>query len=209
MLTLNKFAAIALLPLVFLGSCASRSMDRLGSYMTGAFSSAEQAAADPEFRVIVLHMAPIWPKRSDGRWLYVEQAAEEALDKPYRQRIYRLTENPRDKTLISDVYELPGDPLKFAGAFNHPEMFGALAPADLTPRAGCSIILQEQPDGSFKGSTLGAGCPSTLRGASYATSEAEITAEGLRTWDRGYDSSGKQVWGAVKGPYVFKRVMVK
>ncbi|MDH3592370.1 MAG: CpcT/CpeT family chromophore lyase, partial [Planctomycetota bacterium] len=59
--------------------------------MTGTFSSREQAVADPDnFRAIRLVMLPIWTQRGDGPWLYVEQAAEDALGRPYRQRVYRL-----------------------------------------------------------------------------------------------------------------------
>jgi hypothetical protein len=33
----------------------------------------------------------------------------------------------------------------------------------------------------------------------------KVNPEGLTTWDRGFDASGKQVWGSVKGAYEFKR----
>ena len=62
----------------------------LATAMTGNFTSAEQAKADPDFKVIHLHIAPIWTERTDGPWLYMEQAAASSLDKPYRQRIYHL-----------------------------------------------------------------------------------------------------------------------
>lgn len=55
----------------------------------------------------------------------------------------------------------------------------------------------------MRGATTGDGCGSALRGAAYATSEVVLTPDTLRSWDRGYDKAGKQVWGAVKGPYVF------
>ena len=29
--------------------------------------------------------------------------------------------------------------------------------------------------------------------------------EVLTSWDRGFDSNDKQVWGATSGPYVFKK----
>jgi len=58
----------------------------------------------------------------------------------------------------------------------------------------------------FEGSTVGEGCGSSLRGAAYATSEVELWPTYLRTWDRGFDARGEQVWGATEGPYVFERV---
>ena len=65
----------------------------LAEWMSGSFSSAAQAADDPEnYFDIRLEMVPIWSERSDGPWLYVEQAAASALDRPYRQRVYHLVE---------------------------------------------------------------------------------------------------------------------
>lgn len=184
----------------------SEDLNTLQAWMTGSFSSAAQAAADPKnYFDIRLHMTPIWPGRGDAVWLYVEQAAAGRLDKPYRQRIYRLTQTGPN-TFLSEVFTLPGDPLTFAGAYANPAMFASVTPDSLTPREGCAIVLHRSQDGSFNGGTSGSGCASDLRGAAYATSQAHITADSLRTWDRGYDDQGAQVWGAEKGPYIFVRV---
>lgn len=181
-------------------------IDQLLKFMVGSFSSEEQSKADPEaYFDIRLHMVQIWKDRTDGKWLYVEQAAAAKLDKPYRQRIYRLHET-KPGEFVSDVYELPGDPLTYAGAFNDVDKLKGLTPDQLLTRDGCSIILHRSQDGTFNGATDGTGCASTLRGAAYATSEAHIGPDGLRTWDRGYDKDGKQAWGAEKRPYQFKRV---
>lgn len=181
-------------------------LSTLAAWMTGSFSSAAQAAADPEnYFDIRLNMAPIWPARGDAVWLYVEQAAAGRLDKPYRQRIYRVTQTGPN-VFLSEVFTLPGDPLAFAGAYANPAMFASLTPDALTARDGCAMVLHRSQDGSYNGGTSGSGCASDLRGAAYATSQAHITAESLRTWDRGYDDQGAQVWGAEHGPYVFERV---
>ncbi len=177
----------------------------LAAWLCGSFSSAAQHQADPEnFFDIRLHMMPIWPARTDGPWIYVEQAAAEKLDQPYRQRVYRLC--PRsDGTIESIVYELPGDPLRFAGAWRDPSILDRLTPDQLILREGCSLILRRTAAKCFVGRTAGQDCASTLRGAAYATSEATVTPDELITWDRGYDAEGRQVWGATKGGYVFRR----
>ncbi|KAL3512056.1 hypothetical protein ACH5RR_024773 [Cinchona calisaya] len=42
-------------------------------------------------------------------------------------------------------------------------------------------------------------------GATYSTSELSVLKNNeVRTWDRGYDEEGNQVWGAIGGPYEFK-----
>lgn len=80
-----------------------------------------------------------------------------------------------------------------------------LAPKMLKEKDGCAIWLKATSVG-FAGSTRGDGCKSSLRGASHTTSEVKIAVGQLASWDRGYDANGKQVWGAVKGPYVFRKL---
>ncbi len=181
-------------------------LDQLVKFMVGSFSSQEQSKLDPEgYFDIRLHMVQIWRERTDGRWLYVEQASAAKLDKPYRQRIYRLHET-KPGEFTSEVYEFQGDPLQYAGAFMDLAKLQGVTPDNLVARDGCQIVLHHAEDGTFRGATQGTGCVSSLRGAAYATSEAIIGPDGLRTWDRGYDKEGKQVWGAEKGPYDFRRV---
>lgn len=185
---------------------ADADFDALVSMMVGSFSSAAQAAADAEnYMDIRLEMVRIWPERTDGAWLYVEQAAASALERPYRQRVYRVHRTGANE-FRSEVYTLPGDALAFAGAHNDAGKLAGLKPESLTLREGCALTLHRSADGSFNGGTSGGGCASDLRGASFAVSEAHIGPEGLRTWDRGYDAKGVQVWGATEGPYRFVRV---
>lgn len=198
---------LVLASLAAVASCASiprtpvSDVDVLVERMSGSFASTAQAASDKDYLDIRLEMAPIWTSRTDGRWLYVEQARADRLDKPYRQRVYRVHEGAQG--LVSDVYTLPGNALDWAGAWKEPKRFDALDPARLEAREGCSIYLERRGGGAFAGSTRDRACPSELQGASYATSEVVITESMLESWDRGFDGDGKQVWGAVKGAYQF------
>jgi hypothetical protein len=176
---------------------------QLAEMMTGSFSSEEQAAADSAYFDIRLHMARIWPERDDGFWLYVEQAAAGSADRPYRQRIYHLRRTSAD-TLASAVFVLPG-PEAFVGAWQDPGKFAGLTPDSLSEREGCAVFLTRLDDSTFGGGTRGGECSSSLRGASYATSEVEVRSDGLLTWDRGFDAAGNQVWGATRGGYVFRK----
>jgi CpeT protein len=175
----------------------------LYGYMQGSFSSQQQSKNDTDYYDIRLHMSPIWPESNNGKWLYVEQAMVSALDKPYRQRFYKLIQLA-DGSIESIVYTV-SDPLRFAGAWKTPEMFEQLSVDSLELRDGCSIILRKLDDGSFKGSTNANNCPSNLRGATYATSEVVVQHDKMISWDRGFDSRDKQVWGAEKGGYIFMK----
>lgn len=171
--------------------------------LTGDFSSAEQAKGDKDYLVIHLHMRPIWKTRTDGPWFYVEQAAATAVDKPYRQRIYQLVQRA-DGNVESLVYTFD-EPLRLAGAWRQPERLDALSPSDLKLRSGCAVLLERKPDGTYAGATVGKACASDLRGAAYATSVVTLGAGEFVSWDRGYNATDVQVWGATAGPYIFRR----
>lgn len=212
----NLTIALALLADASLAGCADRWIEcggpidpiyTLADEMTGTFSSAEQSAADPEnYFNVRLVMTPIWFNRIDGKWFYVEQAIATSAAKPYRQRVYHVTAEA-DGTFHSAVFTLPGDPLRFSDGSGKPNAaFNEVTPETLKARDGCTVVLRAQPDGSFAGGTVGKDCPSDRQGAKYATSEITISENQIVSWDRGFDEAGKQVWGAEKGGYVFKRV---
>jgi len=171
--------------------------------MTGSFSSELQSLNDSDYYHISLHMAPVWSDRKDGYWLYVEQAMASAPEKPYRQRFYQVILKD-ENTIESKVFTI-NDPLRFTGAWQKPELLNNITPDSLELRTGCSILISKTAAGVYKGSTNGNSCPSNLRGAAYATSEVTINSKQMISWDRGFDTSGKQVWGAEKGGYHFDK----
>lgn len=199
------FIGITIVAVLLNLSCTQKvnDLERLAEWMSGSFSSVEQAARDSNFFDIRLQMMPIWKDRTDGIWLYVEQAAADYLDKPYRQRVYKLLQED-ENTFMSMVYTL-NDPLRFAGAWQDETPLAGLTPDSLTEREGCAIILKKEGSDVFTGSTVDKNCSSNLRGASYATSEVTIRPTELISWDRGFDAEDNQVWGAATGGYIFKK----
>jgi hypothetical protein len=178
-------------------------MDYLVEYMTGSFSSKEQAEKDTNYFNIELEMVQIWKDRTDGPWIYVEQALAENKDKPYRQRVYHL-KNRADLRIESIVYTIP-DPLRFAGDYKKEFPLLRITPDSLKLREGCDVVLYMDDNGYFEGATVDKNCSSDLHGASYATSEVIIYKDKLISWDRGFNENGEQVWGATEGGYIFKK----
>lgn len=183
---------------------ASSNLDAVIDMMTGSFDSSAQAARDSAYYDISLEMHEIWQDRDPAvRWLYVEQAVSSMKDRPYRQRVYRVAYDAQRDAIESRVYELP-DPEKYVFAWQDGGLFDQLDPDALILREGCSVYLTSD-GGCYEGSTEDDACKSSLRGASYATSSVQICAEGITSWDQGWDDTGTQVWGAVDGGYVFLR----
>ena len=213
----TRFLTAALLLLLAAAACAppppgdadhrpataDEGLETLALLMHGYFSSRAQSEADSSYYDVRLRMIPIWPALApEEHWLYVEQSIAGHEDAPYRQRLYRLTR--ADAGLYeSAVFTLP-DPERFVGA--SPAEFRNLSPEDVEPRTGCSAFLTRAGARSFRGGTRGEGCASDLRGARYAVSSVSLDEKGMTSWDRGFDAAGKQVWGAVKGGYVFDRL---
>ncbi len=179
------------------------SLERLATAMIGSFTTAEQALADQDFRNITLHVSRIWSDRSDGRWLYLEQALTDAPEHPYRQFIYQCTAR-EDGDIDVHIFNLP-DPIAATGAWKNPALIDKLSPADCTLQRECTLIIQVQSDGSFSGKTAGRGGASELRGASYATTELSISTQQIKIWDRGYNAQGTQVWSSINSGYLFKK----
>jgi CpeT protein len=172
--------------------------------MNGYFTSEKQSHDDSAFFDIRLRMEPIWPEQQDVYYLFVEQAMSTAQDKPYRVRIYKVVkENETDFT--SYIYKLK-DQSRFIGKKGTDEVFKTLTPDSLQMLDGCEVKLKfDENKWEFTGSTGNNTCPSDRNGASYTTSKVTINDQRMISWDQGWNKEGLQVWGAVKGGYIFEK----
>ena len=177
-----------------------KDLKKLYKIMAGEFSSEQQSKNDSSYFHIMLRMKPI-VLNNDGYWFYVEQSMAAMQEKPYRQRVYHLYIQD-DTTIMSKVFEVKNSS-QYINAWKDESKLKNITTDSLIDRQGCGIFLHKQQDKTFKGSTPFKECLSTLRGATYATSEVTIYKNKLVSWDRGWDKNDKQVWGAVKGGYIF------
>jgi len=181
-------------------SAAPSDLERLAAMMEGNFASTAQSAKDTSYQDIRLHFKRIWQNRTDGVWFYGEHAVAQMQKKPYRQRIYRLQQR-EDSTIEMAVYTI-NDPLRFAGEWKKLKLLYTLPPDSLVLHGGCSIFLHKSGT-DFTGSTREGKCLSDLHGATYSTSTITVTPKTFLSWEQGFSTSGKQVWGSAKGPYQF------
>lgn len=174
--------------------------NKLARWLSGQFDSKEQSVTNRSYFNITLAICPVALPELGKHVLYVEQAVAGSL--PYRQRLY-VVEAVDDATGRSRVFEPKNaDSLVGLCAAKSPP---TLAAKDFEEKLGCSVVLAWNGE-RFEGKTpADPKCPSDHEGATYATSDVTLGARELRSWDRGYDATGKQVWGATAGPYVFVR----
>ncbi|MBO85089.1 MAG: hypothetical protein CL927_06995 [Deltaproteobacteria bacterium] len=177
-------------------------VDELERLLIGFYDSSEQATTSRDYYNIMLTMCPVSLPGLGERVLYVEQASADTPRQPYRQRLYAIVPGATESQAISRVYELAG-PGSFVGACEDAENF-AVDMDRVLLLEGCDVTLDW--DGTqFVGGTDGDSCGTDFGGATYATSEIVLDEDILVSWDRGYDASGRQVWGATGGGYQFIR----
>jgi CpeT protein len=173
-------------------------LNELVTIMQGQYSSEAQSKRDTSYFNISLRMIPIWKKR--GHYLYVEQAMFTKQEKPYRVRIYKVSQ--RGDEFVSEIYTLKNEK-EWIGKWKTPEAFDVLTEQDIELKEGCEVVLKRVSKNKFSGQTGIKTCPSELRNASYATSKVTITENEIVSWDQGFDKNDQQVWGAEKGGYEF------
>ena len=178
-------------------------VDRLADWLSGSFENATQADADPAFARLSLNSCRVWPDRTDGRWIYLEEAPADDLDRPTRREMRRIRIDDQ-ATLVSEVFAFPTGSTPPAGSWRHPENLDAVDPFLLLPNEGCTIHLTGTGD-AFRGETRGRGCQAPGRDATYVTSDVVISAAEISFWERGFNDLGDHVSGSEKGPILFER----
>lgn len=186
------------------GPAAETTEARLYRWLTGRYDSIKQSQTDRSYYAINLTMCPVDAAKYGVHTLYVEQAM--AGRAPYRQRLYVVEAAADDRTqAVSRVFEFnePDLMIGFCKGQTNTLPTGVVA----QEKQGCGVtVTWNAASATFTGGTTGQGCASSLNDASYAASEVILGADRLVSWDRGYDDTGKQVWGATKGGYIFDRL---
>lgn len=174
----------------------------------GSFSNVSQATGNAAYDTVEAEVVRIWPDRTDGIWMYQEQAILAVNDaplangktRPYFQRIFRLL-GTGGKTVVRENYELPNRKT-YIGAYQNPTLFGELDPKSLI-LGGCGNQIVRVAKGYWR--TTMEPCANTYKGATHMTSLSVYTPDTMVNWDRGFDASGAVVWGPPDGGYIFKR----
>ena len=177
-------------------------LNELSLWMEGSFSSLAQARADSNYLNVNLEVRQIWKEDSLAVWLYVEQAAAFAPDKPFLQRIYRLNQTGK-KLITNQVFKIP-KARAFIGAYLNPWKFDRLSQDSLIPLGGCSMDLTYKK-GKFVGNISENQCENSWGGASYVTSELTVSESKLISLNQGWNGDGEQVWGPKEGGYIFEK----
>ncbi len=189
------------MPLAAQGS-SDASIAEILKRLTGTFDSQEQAVRDAAFQNVRVVGVEV-PRSRIGlgaKVVYIEEAEAGKPDRPFRQRFYLLVPG-EDGSVSLRLYE-PQQAILVAGKWRDPSDLALFGDRDLRERKGCTITLRR--GGSvWEGATAGSLCASSVRGATTTTSHLALHADRIEWWDRGFDASGRKVWGPSAGPTVY------
>ncbi|ELR96845.1 chromophore lyase CpcT/CpeT [Gloeocapsa sp. PCC 73106] len=177
----------------------------LASYLAGEFENREQAIAEPAWYVnLRLWLRPVPDLWSDSLTLFAEQASTLKLDQPYRPRLLRLRQAPE---LVVEHYMFK-ELQAFIGSGRQPEKLKALTLEQIEFLPGCTLKVQQHNQQFQALPQPGETCCFQYQGSTYQVSLGfEVNEAELSTYDRGIDSAtGKAIWGAILGPYRFKKL---
>jgi hypothetical protein len=180
--------------------------EEYASVVVGSFTSAEQSSMSEGYGTVENETRRIWPERTDGVWLYSENAwmgdtpsevDPSAKDTPYFQSITRIY--PAGPGMVlTEAYGV-ADRGAAKGGWRNPEAFKP----EWLGEKNCSGQLERVAHGYWMGAFS---CINTFRGASYLRSKRVRTPDSYANWDAGIAADGSHVWGPARAGYIFKRV---
>lgn len=170
------------------------------THLVGAMDTSTQAKANPDAPNVRITTCKVQVLDTNSVFLYQEQALTKQLSKPYRQRFLRIAPT-KDNLLVESKTFKPVNPKTWIGLCSKPE--AQIVQRRELGESNCSVFLKKTGN-SYVGETSPGGCPSNFRGADRITNTIILHQTGMDTRDRGFDATGKQVWGAKDALYQFR-----
>lgn len=147
-----------------------------------------------------------WKSDDSTLWVYEEINFVNHDDQVYRQLVWSFKADPTGK-IIANQYLLQKGWL-FTGAWKNADRLRQLSSEYLASSPFCELIFTRISKYYFKGSTKKNGCANHYKNAVFFSDVFNLTQLQLDFWDRGYDASGKLVWGSAKeGIHFVRKVM--
>lgn len=177
----------------------------LARWFAADFSNQQQAFENPPFFAhIRVCMRPLPFALFGATSLFVEQAYDYALTRPYRMRVIKLLTNAGRIEIENYMIK---DEARYYGASRDLARLHQLTAVELEKLPGCNMQV-EWTGHSFKGTVEpGKACIVVRNGKeTYLDNEFEVDDQVFISRDRGRDpETDEHVWGSIAGPFRFVR----
>ncbi|MGV2827296.1 chromophore lyase CpcT/CpeT [Myxosarcina sp. GI1(2024)] len=180
------------------------SVEKVVAHLEGIMDTSAQAAANPNranVRMTTCRVKTTNDTNSNTVYLYQEQALNQNLASPYRQRLLEITPAEERHEVVSRSYKLD-NPQNWNGLCDRP-LAERVIDSERLGKPVCSVFLEPLVN-VYLGRTQPGGCPTNYRGAVTITNSIILHARGMDTWDRGFNAKGDRVWGADETGYQYR-----
>jgi CpeT/CpcT family (DUF1001) len=186
-------------------------LTRLAAFLAGEFTNRDQAIAEPMWYVhLRLWQRPI-ALFADSITLFAEQASIVDLENPYRQRLMRIQPVPNRPDAVQVQYYAFKNPDGVRGAGQKPERLASIRLPDVDLLPGCLLEVnwEKTPHGDRAIATPAPNsrCFFTYQGeVRQVVLGFEVSPQDYLTYDKGVEpDTGKALWGAIMGPYRYRK----
>ncbi|WP_103863707.1 chromophore lyase CpcT/CpeT [Aquimarina sp. I32.4] len=214
---MRQLLLIIFLPTLFT-SCNSKpvkdaELHNLVTLLIGKFSNKEQVENDTDFSHLNLVNIRIWKDRP-GYWIYSEVYSAKENQKIHNQKISHY-ERMDSSTFKKTIYKISniknntdtnsiGDKKSM---INNLEFFDNLSIERLKLETGCHVYFKKKTSTIYSGKTSKKSCYCSSEQLNYSTSSYVVSRDKISIWTKGYNKKGKQVWGNIKGPFKYKKLV--
>jgi hypothetical protein len=188
-------------------------LETLAQYLAGEFENREQALLQPAWYVnLRLWLRPVNIFTDQSISLFAEQANIVNINQPYRPRLLRLKYSETEpETLEVEHYKFK-DINYVKGAGNNREILAKITPEQIEFLPNCTLKVEiETRESGYHFKAL----PTTEKPCSFSYENKEyqvklgfeVNEKELLTFDKGIDKdTGKAIWGALMGPYIYQKI---
>jgi hypothetical protein len=181
---------------------------QLGQQLAGCYDNRDQAMAEPIWYVsLQAWWRPVPLFQADSITLFGEQANILQPDRPYRQRLIRLSA-PQGK-LQAQFYQFQ-QPDLVLGAGAKAELVETIVTADIQALSTGILTVQPAPNGFSAQPNPGERCCFSFRDRQGIEKQGlvelgfAVMPEQWHSYDKGINpETGQAIWGAMMGPYKF------
>lgn len=171
--------------------------------ISGTFSSEAQSKIELGYNDLTLVNISIW-KDKPGYWLYSENFLSKQYSNVILQRIINIERI--DSTTIKTTQYNINKPDAYKNAWKDVKLFDNLDVNELTQKTGCEIFYIKKTSTIYQGQSKPKTCLSKLDNVSFIMTNIVLSEDKISVWVKGYNESGKQIWGKIKGPYQYVRL---
>ena len=187
-----------------MSATAPASFDEVARWLAGTYDTREQAARDAEVPALRMLIVAVPKSRLSfgAPVLYLEESPVGTPDHPSRQRFLRI-ETDAEGAIVLRSFELK-DGSAAAGKWRAPADLALFGRNDVRERTLCAVTLKKVEE-RYEGVATAVACVPAYLGVTRASSEIRVFSDRVETWERGFGPKNVQLFGAVLGPYLWKK----